>query len=47
MSEKVLWRWFGHIERKNNEEFVKYVYVSEIMGPRRRKRPFVRWKDRV
>ena len=36
-----------NIERKNSEEFVKKVYVSEIMGPRRRGRPVVRGKDRV
>ena len=40
-------RWFGHIERKNSEEFVKKVYVSEIIGSWRRGRPVVRWKDRV
>ena len=27
--------------------FVKKVYVSEIVGPRRRGRPIVGWKDRV
>ena len=40
-------RWFDHIERKKSEEFVKKVYGSEIVGPRRRKRPVVRWKNRV
>ena len=25
-------RWFGHIERKNSEKFVKKVHVSEIVG---------------
>ena len=35
-------RWFSHIERKNIE-----VFVSKIVGPRRRGRPVVRWKDRV
>ena len=39
--------WFGHIERKNSEEFVKEVYMSEIHGPRRKGKPLVRWKDRV
>ena len=38
-------RWFGHIERKKSEEFVKKVYVSEIERSRRRERPIVRWKD--
>ena len=40
-------RWFGHIERNNSEVSVKKVYVSKIVGPRRRGRPVVRWKDRV
>ena len=39
-------RWLGHIERKKSEEFVKKVYVSEIVGPRRTERPVVRWKDK-
>ena len=41
-------RWFGHLEKKKSEEFVKKVYVTEIDDPRRRKRrPVVRWIDRV
>ncbi len=40
-------RWFGHIERMENEEFVKKVYLSSIEGPSRRVRPLGRWKDRV
>ena len=28
-------------------KFVKKVYVSEIVGPRRRGRTVVRWKERV
>ena len=39
--------WFGHIWRKNSEEFVKTVYVSEIEGPGSRGRLVVRWKDKV
>ena len=31
-------RWFDHIQKKNSEEFVKKVYVSEIVVPRRRVR---------
>ena len=38
--------WFGHMERKKSEEFVKKVYVRETEGPRRGK-PVVKWKDRV
>ncbi len=39
-------RWFGHIERIENEEFVK-VYLSSVEGPNRRGRPLGRWEDRV
>ena len=39
-------RWFGHMEGKKGEAFVK-VYVSETDGPRRRGRSVVRWKDRL
>ena len=31
-----------HIKRKKSEEFMKKVYVSEIVGPRRRGRPIVK-----
>ncbi len=40
-------RWFGHIERMENEEFVKKVYWSSVEGPNRRGRPLERWEDRV
>ena len=40
-------KWFGHIERKKSDEFVKNVYVSETRGRRRRGRPVVRQKNKV
>ncbi len=40
-------RWFGHIERMGNEEFVKKVYLSSVEGTNRRGRPLRRWEDRV
>ncbi len=40
-------RWFGHIERMGNEEFVKKVYLSSVEGPNRRGRLLGRWEDRV
>ncbi len=40
-------RWFGHIERMENKEFVKKVYRSSVEGPNRRGRPLGRWEDRV
>ncbi len=39
-------RWFGHIERMGNEEFVK-LYLSGVEGTNRRGMPLVRWADRV
>ncbi len=39
-------RWFGHIERMENAQFVK-VYLGGAEGPNRRGRPLGRWKDRV
>ncbi len=40
-------RWFGHIERMENREFVKKVYLSSVEGPNRRGRPLGRWEDMV
>ncbi len=40
-------RWFGHIERMGNYEFVKRVYLSRVERTNRRGTPLVRWKDRV
>ncbi len=34
-------RWFSHIERMGNEEFVKKVYLSSVEGTNRRGRPLV------
>ncbi len=33
-------RWFGHIDRMGNEEFVKKVYLSSAEGMNRRGRRF-------
>ncbi len=38
-------RWFGHIERTENEESVKKVYQRSVEGPNRRGRPLGRWED--
>ncbi len=40
-------RWFGYIERMENEEFVTKVYLSSVEDPTRRGRPLGRWEDRV
>ncbi len=39
-------RWFGHVDRMENEKFVN-VYLSSFEGPSRRGRPLVRWEDRL
>ncbi len=39
-------RWYGHVERMDNEEFSK-VYLSNVEGSGRRGRPLGRWEDRV
>ncbi len=40
-------RWFGHIKRMENEEFVKKVYRSSVEDPNRRGRPLGRWENKV
>ncbi len=40
-------RWFGHIERIENEKFVKKAYWSSVEDPNRRGRPLGRWEDKV
>ncbi len=40
-------RWFGYIERMENEEFVKKVYLGRVEGTNRRGRLLGRWEDRV
>ena len=40
-------RWFRHIKRMGNEEFVKKVYRSESVSPSSRGKLPGRWRDRV
>ena len=48
MEKKSTLRWFCHLERNKNYEFVKKAYVSEIECPRMRGRPVVSCKkDRM
>ena len=46
MDQGVL-RWFGHVERMENERMVKRVYESDVRGVRRRGRPRKCWMDGV
>ena len=36
-------RWFGHMERMNEDRMVKKVLISEVNGNRARGRPRFRW----
>ncbi len=40
-------RWFGHVQRMENEEFVEKVYLSSVEGFSRRGTPLGRWEDRA
>ena len=46
IDEGVL-RWFGHVERIENDRFAKRVYVAECGGSRSVVRPRKRWIDTV
>ncbi len=46
MGERSTLRWFGHIERMENEDFLK-VYLSSVEGPNRRGRPLGRLEDKM
>ena len=35
MGENNTLRWFGHLEKKKSEEFVKKIYVNENEDPGR------------
>ena len=39
--------WYGHVERREDDHYLKRVANMEIPGRRRRGRPKTRWKDSV
>ncbi|WP_435336460.1 hypothetical protein, partial [Klebsiella pneumoniae] len=45
--EESILRWYGHVERMDDERTVKKIYKSDIVGRRRRGRPRRRWYDVV
>ncbi len=47
MGERNTLRWFCHVDRMENEDFVKKVYLSSVEGPNRKGRPLERWEDKV
>ena len=40
-------RWFGHVERMENDRISKMVYVGEYAGSRSVGRPRKRWIDTI
>ena len=40
-------RWFGHVERIDNDKITKRVYVGKCAGSRSVGRPRKRWTDTV
>ncbi|KAI5715080.1 hypothetical protein M8J77_010243 [Diaphorina citri] len=40
-------RWFGHLERRDEDYIGKQIEKLEIRGRRKRGRPKKRWKDKV
>ena len=40
-------RWFGHVERMEDDRLAKKVHESEMQGPRCRGRPRKGWMDGV
>ena len=45
--EQSVLRWFGHVERMDEERMVKRVYEASVEGVRRRGRPRRSWMDEV
>ena len=40
-------RWFGHVERMDEEHVAKMVVISDVEGNRCRDRPRLGWMKRV
>ena len=47
VNEKIDGRWFGHMERMENDRIAKRVYVGECAGSRSVGRPRKWWTDTV
>jgi hypothetical protein len=46
-AERGILRWFGHVERMEEDRMAKKVYNAEVPGQRPRGRPHMRWNDTV
>jgi len=47
MIKKGRLRWFGHVERKDDNDWVKRCITLEVVGNRQRGRPKKTWWDCV
>ena len=47
MIKKSRLRWFGHVERKDDNDWVKYCIMWKVEGIRQRGRPKKTWWDCV
>jgi len=47
MIEKSRLRWFGHVERKDDNDWVRHCIAWEVEGIRQRGRPKKTWWDCV
>jgi hypothetical protein len=45
--DRNVFRWYGHLERMEEERVVKRLYMSNVEGSRGRGRPKLRWMDGV
>jgi len=46
MRKKKL-EWYGHVQKRDSEENIRYVTELKIMGKRKRGRPKRRWMDMI
>ena len=46
-ADQCVLRWFGHMERMDDDRLVKRIVKSEVQGARPRGRPTLGWKDSV
>ena len=46
-ADQSMLKWFGHMERMENDRMTKRIYIAEVEGNRGRGRPRRRWKDSV
>jgi len=39
--------WLGHLKRMEEDRMSKKIFIQELEGTRRRRRPRERWKEEV